>query len=137
MKVAGLLRRLNVEYVAEVSPPEYNSKRDEETLLLNPKAIRRYSKQLANVVANGLQGETISHSAWWRLQHYHQQSVSLAQTGKIRVFFIDGHADFYQPEASPTGEVADRDLAIVSGRGPDVLTNIDGLKPLVRDEESS
>ncbi|AFU58797.1 hypothetical protein Ngar_c18650 [Candidatus Nitrososphaera gargensis Ga9.2] len=54
MKAAGLLRRLNVEYVAEVSPPEYNSKRDEETLLLNPKAIRRYSKQLANVVANVL-----------------------------------------------------------------------------------
>ncbi|AFU58798.1 hypothetical protein Ngar_c18660 [Candidatus Nitrososphaera gargensis Ga9.2] len=25
----------------------------------------------------------------------------------------------------------------MSGRGPDVLTNIDGLKPLVRDEESS
>ena len=27
------------------------------------------------------------------------------------------------------------ELAIVSGRGPDILTNIDGLKPLVRDED--
>jgi arginase len=27
------------------------------------------------------------------------------------------------------------DLAIVSGRGPDILTSIDGLKPLVRDED--
>jgi arginase len=27
------------------------------------------------------------------------------------------------------------DLAIVSGRGPDILTNIDGLKPLVKDED--
>jgi arginase len=27
------------------------------------------------------------------------------------------------------------DLAIVSGRGPDILTNIDNLKPLVRDED--
>ena len=26
-------------------------------------------------------------------------------------------------------------LAIVSGRGPDVITDIDGLKPLVRDED--
>ncbi|MGI0024524.1 MAG: arginase family protein, partial [Nitrososphaera sp.] len=48
MKAAGLLKRLNAEYVGEVSPPEYDPKRDEETLLLNPKAIRRYSKQLAN-----------------------------------------------------------------------------------------
>ena len=27
------------------------------------------------------------------------------------------------------------DLAIVSGRGPNVLTNIDGLKPLVKDQD--
>lgn len=27
------------------------------------------------------------------------------------------------------------DLAIVSGRGPDLLTNIDGLKPLVREDD--
>lgn len=27
------------------------------------------------------------------------------------------------------------DLAIVSGRGPDILANIDGLKQLVRDED--
>ena len=27
------------------------------------------------------------------------------------------------------------DLAIVSGRGPAVLTDIDGLRPLVRDED--
>jgi arginase len=27
------------------------------------------------------------------------------------------------------------ELAIVSGRGPDILTNIGGLKPLVRDED--
>jgi arginase len=27
------------------------------------------------------------------------------------------------------------DLAIVSGRGPDILTNLDGLKPLVTDED--
>jgi arginase len=31
--------------------------------------------------------------------------------------------------------MADMELAIVSGRGPDVLTNIGDLKPLVRDED--
>jgi arginase len=64
--------------------------------------------------------------------------LALKQIGGSRrygLFFIDGHFDFYQPEASPTGEVADMELAIVSGRGPDVLTNSGGLKPLVRDED--
>jgi arginase len=59
----------------------------------------------------------------------------LRRCGRYGLFFIDGHADFYQPQASTTGEVADMDLAIVSGRGPDILTNIDNLKPLVRDED--
>ena len=27
------------------------------------------------------------------------------------------------------------ELAVISGRGPEILTNIDGLKPLVRDED--
>ena len=61
--------------------------------------------------------------------------MSLRRCGRYGLFFIDGHADFYQPQASTTGEVADMDLAIVSGRGPEILTNIDNLKPLVRDED--
>jgi arginase len=61
--------------------------------------------------------------------------LSLRRLGRYGLFFIDGHADFYQPQASTTGEVADMDLAIVSGRGPDILTDIDNLKPLVRDED--
>jgi arginase len=59
----------------------------------------------------------------------------LRRTGRYGLFFIDGHADFYQPEAEPTGEVASMDLAIITGRGPDVITDIDGHKPLMRDED--
>ncbi|HYO07084.1 MAG TPA: arginase family protein, partial [Phototrophicaceae bacterium] len=55
--------------------------------------------------------------------------------GRHGLFFIDGHSDFYQPQASTTGEVADMDLAIVTGRGPDILADIDGLRPFVRDED--
>jgi arginase len=61
--------------------------------------------------------------------------LAFRRAGRYGLFFIDGHADFYQPEAEPNGEVASMDLAIVSGRGPAVLTDIDGLKPLVRDED--
>lgn len=57
IKAAGLLERLNAEYAGQVSAPEYNSKRDEETLLLNPEAIRNYSKQLANAVARVLESK--------------------------------------------------------------------------------
>jgi arginase len=59
----------------------------------------------------------------------------LRRIGRYGLFFIDGHSDFYQSQASTTGEVADMELAIVSGRGPNILSNIEGLKPLVLDDE--
>ena len=62
-------------------------------------------------------------------------TLALRRQDRFGLFFIDGHADFYQPETSPTSEVADMDLAIVTGRGPEALTDIEGLRPLVRDED--
>jgi arginase len=51
------------------------------------------------------------------------------------LFFLDGHADFYQPEVELQGEVASMELALISGRGPDVLTDIEDLRPFVRDQD--
>lgn len=135
MKAAGLLKRLDAEYAGQVSTLEYNSKRDEETLLLNPEAIRRYSKQLANAVTNVLQKKRFPIVLGGDCSILIGNLLALRRLGRYGLFFIDGHADFYQPEASPTGEVADMDLAIVSGRGPAILASIDNLKPLVRDED--
>ncbi|MGI0024191.1 MAG: arginase family protein, partial [Nitrososphaera sp.] len=94
-----------------------------------------YSKQLANAVTNVLHGKRFPIVLGGDCSIIIGNLLALRRLGRYGLFFIDGHADFYQPEASPTGEVADMDLAIVSGRGPDILANIDGLKPLVRDED--
>lgn len=45
--------------------------------------------------------------------------------------FIDGHADYYDGESSPTGESADMDLAILHGQGPEALAAIEGRPPLI------
>lgn len=45
------------------------------------------------------------------------------------LWFVDGHADFYDGETSPTGEAADMDLAILTGHGPKGLLEVDA--PLV------
>lgn len=58
----------------------------------------------------------------------------LKQKGTYGLFFVDGHADFYSPETSSTGEAADMDLALVTGCGPETLTNINGARPYVRQE---
>jgi arginase len=48
---------------------------------------------------------------------------------------MDGHADFYQPEAEPKGEAASMELALATGRGPDLVTSIEGRRPFVLDED--
>jgi arginase len=61
--------------------------------------------------------------------------LALRRRGRYGLFFLDGHADFYQPEASPTGAVSDMELAIVTGYGAAELSDIEGRLPLVREED--
>ena len=61
--------------------------------------------------------------------------LALKRRGRYGLLFIDGHADFYQPEANPNGEAASMDLAFATGRGPEVLTDIEGRRPLVDDAD--
>jgi arginase len=136
LKVAGLIEKLNAQYLGSVQPlSSYSEEREMSTHLLNGQAIRSFSLQLAESVT-----DAISKKNRFLIVLGGDCSITigvllaLRRIGKYGLFFIDGHADFYQPEASPTGQVADMDLAIVSGRGPEILTNIDGLNPLVEDK---
>ena len=135
LKAAGLMSELSAEYGGRVSPLSYSSERDKSTLLLNPDSIRAFSLQLAEAVAFVLHKKRFPLVLGGDCSILIGNLLALRRLGRYGLFFIDGHADFYQPEASPTGEVADMDLAIVSGRGPSVLTNIEGLKPLVLDQD--
>src|SRR5262245_49589450 len=135
LKAAGLQTGLKAEYAGLVPPPPYHPQRDLETRLLNPDGLRAYAQQLAEAVTGVLQQGKFPVVLGGDCSNIIGIMLALRRAGRNGLFFIDGHADFYQPEAEPNGEVASMDLAIVSGRGPDVIANIDGLKPLVRDDD--
>ena len=131
-----MISRLNAEDAGRVLPLSYNSERDKETLLLNAESIKEFSQRLADKVTHVLHNnKQFPIVLGGDCSILIGALLALRRNGRYGLFFIDGHADFYQPEASTTGEVADMDLAIVSGRGPDILTDIDGLKPLVLDQD--
>jgi len=50
------------------------------------------------------------------------------------LIFLDGHGDFHSPQTSPSGDPADMELAILTGRGPERITRIAGKYPLLKDE---
>jgi arginase len=135
LKNTGLLEKMNAKSAGQITPLPYNPKRDDKTLLLNPEAIRKFSLQLAHVVGKELQSNNFPVVLGGDCSILIGNLLALRRLGRYGLFFLDGHADFYQPEASPTGEAADMDLAIVSGRGPDIVANIDGLGPLVEDKD--
>jgi hypothetical protein len=54
----------------------------------------------------------------------------------VRALYIDGGADFYQPEVNPlSGAASASDLAFATGRGPAVVADIEGRRPLVRADD--
>jgi arginase len=62
--------------------------------------------------------------------------LALRRRGRYGLLYIDGDADFYQPEANPlNGAASASDLAFATGFGPDVVTDIEGRQPLVRPED--
>ncbi|HEY9802574.1 MAG TPA: arginase family protein [Leptolyngbyaceae cyanobacterium] len=134
LKGAGLLEKLNAEYKGNVLTLPYNPVRDETTQILNPNAIKIFSLRLAEAVYEILSDKNFPIVLGGDCSILIGSLLALKRLGGYGLFFIDGHADFYQPTASPTGEVADMDLAIISGRGPDILTNIDNSRPLIQDE---
>ncbi len=136
LKAAGLLAALDAQYVGRIQPLDpYSPVRDKSTRLLNGSAIKAFSLQLAKSMAEIVRRDNFIIVLGGDCSIIIGTLLALRRLGRYGLFFIDGHADFYQPEASVSGEVADMDLAIISGRGPDILTNINGLKPYVRDED--
>ena len=54
---------------------------------------------------------------------------------EVGLIFLDGHADFHSPETSASGDPADMELAILTGRGPEKIVRIAGKYPLLKDED--
>jgi arginase len=136
LKDAELIQSLGAEYVGRVDAERYNTERDKVTLVMNPHTIKAFSIRLANKVTEALKIDKFPIVLGGDCSILIGCMLALRRIGRFGLFFIDGHADFYQPEAEPNGEVASMELAIVSGRGPSVLSDIEGLKPLVHDEDT-
>ena len=53
----------------------------------------------------------------------------------VGLIYLDAHGDFNTPDTTPSGLIGGMDVAILTGRGPDVLTKIFGHKPQLSQEQ--
>jgi arginase len=133
---SGLIDRLRARHAGRVEPEAaYDAVRDPVTLTLNASGIASYSRALADAVGGVIDRGEFPLVLGGDCSIVLGDLLALKRRGRYGLLFIDGHADFYQPEANPNGEAASMDLAFATGRGPDILTNIEGQRPLVNDED--
>jgi arginase len=136
LRAAGLLEGLpDVRYAGRLPVPPYVPHRDPSTAVLNPDGIRRFSLHLADRVASILDLRRFPLVLGGDCSILLGAALALRRRGRFGLFFLDGHADFYSPESEPNGEVASMELAVVTGRGPAALADLEGRRPLVREED--
>ena len=132
---AGFADRLGARRGGRVRPLPYDSRLDTVTGVLNPTGLRDYAHLLAAATGEVLDHGEIPIVLGGDCSILLGNLLALRRRGRHGLLFIDGHADFYQPAAEPRGEAASMDLALATGRGPSVLTDLEGRGPLVRDED--
>lgn len=135
LRRAGLLDGFQVGLAKRLEPPEYDPVRDPETGVLNPAGIARYSTELADAVTASLDQDLFPVVLGGDCTVLLGNLLALRRRGRPGLLFLDGHTDFYQPSAEPNGEAASMELALATGRGPAVLTDLEGRGPLLRDED--
>jgi arginase len=120
---AGLIDRLVARHAGHVAPQSpYDFGRDSATLTLNATGIASYSRALANAVGEAMDGGEFPVVLGGDCSIMLGDLLALKRRGRYGLLFMDGHADFYNPEANPNGEAASMELAFATGRGPDVLS---------------
>ena len=131
----GLAERIGARRAGRLVVPPKNPVPDPGTGTLNAAAIAAWSPKLADAVEAVLDAGEFPVVLGGDCTIVLGSMLALRRRGRYGLFFIDGHADFFQPEAEPNGEGASMDLAFVTGFGPSLLADIEGRGPLVRPED--
>jgi arginase len=132
LRAAGLHSGLGCTDAPQIAIPCYDDRRDEATGVLNPAGIAEVARSLATVVESALQADRLPVVLGGDCSIILGPLLALRRRGRYGLVYLDGQADFQHPGDEPRGEVASLDLALVTGRGPEPLTDLDGLAPLVR-----
>jgi arginase len=131
----GLADRIGATHADRIVAPSGDNQIDPETQTLNGRLIAEWSPKLADAVGQVLDEGRFPIVLGGDCTILLGVLLALRRRGRYGLLFIDGHADFFDPFDNPDGEGASIELSLATGRGPDRLTDLEGLSPLVRDRD--
>lgn len=116
LRSAGLVERMGAHDAGEVDARIRDARRDPDTGVIGAADVRRATAAIASgvreVLEAGRRPLVVGGDCTLLL------GVFRALPPGTGLWFVDGHADFYDGESSPTGEAADMELSILTGHGP-------------------
>ncbi|MFG2141153.1 arginase family protein [Streptomyces sp. NPDC048650] len=142
MREQGLLRRLGALEGGVVVPPRYDlGEWREGDGAFHATAVAGYTRKLAARVEGHVRGGDFPVVLGGDCSILFGAVLALRRLGRYGVAYLDGHGDFRHPGnatvSGPVGATAGEGVALISGRGRPDLTDIDGLRPYVRDDDLS
>lgn len=140
LREQGLLRRLGALEGGVVVPPRYDlGEWREGDGDFNAPALAAYTGKLATRVQEHVRSGDFPVVLGGDCSILLGVVLALRRLGRYGVAYLDGHGDFRHPGntavSGPLGAAAGEGLAQITGRGQADLTDIEGLRPYVREED--
>ena len=136
LRAHGILQRLGAEDAGMVVPPAYTEAIDPAIGVRNARQIRDYSLLLVDRIGELLDRGRFPLVLGGDCSILLGAACALRKRGRYGLLFVDGHTDLQTPASSQTGGAAGMDLALVTGKGPELLADIDCRKPYIRPEDT-
>jgi arginase len=131
-RIGGRLR----DY-GDIEIPDCEGIRDVRTQVLNLEAWKQISRQTAEKL------RSVQEEVDFVIVLGGDCSILLGIFGafhlsnkRVGLVSLDGHTDYRDSASSSTGEPADLELAILTGRGAKELTGLFGMPPLLQEEDA-
>ncbi|WP_413098210.1 arginase family protein [Streptomyces sp. Inha503] len=142
-KLAGALReqrllaRLGADEGGVVVPPRYDrGDWKEGDGVFHAGAIAAYTRKLADRIEGHVRDEDFPVVLGGDCSIQLGASLALRRIGRYGIAVIDGSADFRHPGNSDhVGAAGGEELALATGRGQADLTDLEGLRPYVRESD--
>ncbi len=134
MEKTGFFSAIHFKEKSRAEALPYSMKVDPESKVRNAERIIEYSIKLAERIDEQVQRKDPSIVIGGDCSILIGAALSLRRNGNYGLFFLDGHTDYVLPEQSGTSGAAGMDLAIVTGNGHNKLTNIENLRPYIKEE---
>jgi arginase len=135
----SIVERLGAADAGRVEPPPYRPDIDPASGVRNGATLPGYTVALADRLVALLRSGAFPLVLGGDCSILLGGMLALRRLGRYGLVSVDGGLDFRHPGnahlVGPVGSVAGEDLAVVTGRGAEQLTNLEGRRPLVRDAD--